>query len=69
MIGALITGTVLALVAMGIVLYPLFFPAVDDPGPAGPSAGDGCEACGGRLVPRARFCPWCGAPANAGPRP
>ncbi len=58
MIGALVTGTVLALVAMGIVLYPLFFPG--DEHPAAPE-GARCARCGGALMARARYCAWCGA--------
>ncbi len=66
MISALVTGTVLALVAMGIVLSPLFFPAEDEAAPAG--AGT-CRGCGERLLSGARFCSSCGAPTGAGRGP
>ena len=58
MIGALVVGTVLALVAMGIVLYPLFFPVPEPPAAARAPA---CGRCGGALLPGARYCAWCGA--------
>ncbi|MDE3054700.1 MAG: hypothetical protein KGN74_11590 [Gemmatimonadota bacterium] len=65
MIGALVTGTGLALVAMGVVLQPLFF-GTDEPAAPSAAGPDGCTACGGRLLAGARFCAWCGAAVDAG---
>jgi predicted amidophosphoribosyltransferase len=59
--GALVVGTALALTAMAIVLYPLFFPAEDE---AGSEPGAGCSRCGERLPAGARFCASCGAPVD-----
>lgn len=58
----LVIGTALALVAMAIVLHPLFFPPVDAPSGVGGEAGAACGRCGAALPRDARFCAQCGAP-------
>jgi zinc-ribbon domain len=60
---ALITGTALALIAMAIVLYPLFFPTEDAAAPR--ESGSGCARCGAALPPGARFCSQCGVSVEA----
>ncbi|HVA56316.1 MAG: zinc ribbon domain-containing protein [Gemmatimonadaceae bacterium] len=61
----LLVGTLLALVALAVVLYPLFF-AEDEAMdavrlPAGEPPTPGCPTCGAPLLVNARFCAQCGA--------
>ncbi|HUX32248.1 MAG TPA: zinc ribbon domain-containing protein [Gemmatimonadaceae bacterium] len=63
----LLVGTLLALVALSVVLYPLFF-YPDEAGDAPPvDAGAGCPRCGAPSTGAARFCSACGAPLPARP--
>lgn len=63
----LLVGTLLALVALSVVLYPLFFypDETDDAPPA--DVGAGCPRCGAPAASGARFCSECGAPLPVRP--
>lgn len=54
---AMAVGVVLALLALGYVLYPLVAPT--KPREGGPS-GSACPKCGALSKPDARFCSNCG---------
>jgi len=63
----LLVGTLLALVALSVVLYPLFF-YPDETRDAPPvEAGAGCPRCGAPGPDAARFCSACGARLPARP--
>lgn len=65
----LLVGTLLALAALSVVLYPLFFYPDETEGPPPAEAGTagGCPRCGAAHAEAARFCSACGAPLP--PRP